>query len=773
MSNYSYPYITEHFKKVTPNHSNCKNALDFHKLAAYGAFDISNNFNGNPNELKNIFWRNIGRLCNYNDGKADCLLTDNRDSDNYKIKGGEQCSKVKNDYNNALSNLSLTSDLTYNYNLCGGDDESIIIEDVEVGKIIVNRSNDYIDECKDKPLTITKDTNRLKVSNRDDGKCQQLADEYLDKYKIHDANTRLFIKNEKDLQPMPGLVNVTEQNYNDFRDNWLRKYDRAKGESLCKGVTATNINDYNASMNNHYVNQINNKETSLLNINKTMFNDPAGQHAIQGKGPTWLDMNFLSCDREDYETLSIGERVKAKYINDHPFKSGWYGAQIKNTKDKWNAVCRNPQEPCCGMGVIKRVDEKRAKELEKEIKRIENVINDNISKRNGGILNPGFIKWKERWERNKINGPKEEGGTGYWSNSRESNCGEENTKSDAPNDYIPIPIYEGPVHTYVKTKESGVIEVSVEMKDDGEQIIKETKGGMEFPVEEIDDNYTVKARDWKEDDKTKQNKILPVFKDKEICKNYPVDYMCKNIPAQNGGDVIDEKFVDNVNKLFDTITEYDEIINNSQKKLDNLKDTLKNIGFECKCESKKYRTNPELFNDIIDKDKQGCNEMLDGLEYSIQFDNEAKVDMKDTEANTERWRTIDELKTGASWYINNRNNIHKDNKNIKQESGLIDNILKNDSDLDNTNLFTGFSDKLFGCKTKSRNINSARKTYTMDWNRLDDMGKLKYGFKGEDLHMKILSLTDKIKQKKNISTLFFTSFSIMLLYLIFKLKNKK
>ena len=105
MSNYSYPYITEHFKKVTPNHSNCKNALDFHKLAAYGAFDISNNFNGNPNELKNIFWRNIGRLCNYNDGKADCLLTDNRDSDNYKIKGGEQCSKVKNDYNNALSNL--------------------------------------------------------------------------------------------------------------------------------------------------------------------------------------------------------------------------------------------------------------------------------------------------------------------------------------------------------------------------------------------------------------------------------------------------------------------------------------------------------------------------------------------------------------------------------------------------------------------------------------------------------------------------------------------
>ena len=35
----------------------------------------------------------------------------------------------------------------------------------------------------------------------------------------------------------------------------------------------------------------------------------------------------------------------------------------------------------------------------------------------------------------------------------------------------------------------------------------------------------------------------------------------------------------------------------------------------------------------------------------------------------------------------------------------------------------------------------------MDWNRLDDMGKLKYGFKGEDLHTKILSLTDK-KTKK-------------------------
>ena len=61
----------------------------------------------------------------------------------------------------------------------------------------------------------------------------------------------------------------------------------------------------------------------------------------------------------------------------------------------------------------------------------------------------------------------------------------------------------------------------------------------------------------------------------------------------------------------------------------------------------------------------------------------------------------------------------------------------------------------------------------MDWNRLEDNGKLKYGFKGEELHMKILALTNKIKEKKNISILFLTSFSAMLLYLIFKLKNKK
>ncbi len=737
MSNYTYPYITEHFKKVSPNHPNCKNPLNFDKLAAYGAFDkgskdIRNNFKGNPNDLKTIFWRNIGRLCDYNDvGEVNCLPINNKVSDNYQIvSGGKKCTDAINEYGNALSNMSApTQDMESDYNLCGGGG-SINFDDVKAGKIIVNRDNDYIDECKNAPLTITKDVDRLKLS-KVDGKCQKLADKYLDTYKIDNENTRLFMKDEDYNYGIPGVVNRTEQNYNEFKSHWTGKFFREKDESLCKGLIATNINDYSASMNNHYVNQINNKETSLLNINKTMFNDPSGNNAIIGKGPTWLDMNFLSCDREDYEVLSIGERVKAKYINDHPFKSGWYGATIKNTKEKWNAVCRNPQEPCCGMGVIKPVDEKTAKQIEDEKKKIQNLIKEHTSKRNGNLFKPGFIQWKERWERNKINGP---GG----------------------NRYIPIPTYDEPVKIYVKTKESEIILVTVEMKDGEQQITDESNNNI--LVEDIDDNYTVKARDWVENDETKQKKILPVFQDN--CKNYPI---------KGGGQA--DNFVKNVNKLFKTISNHDKAIYENYNKLNELNNIK--IVQECKCETKKYRTNPELFNDIIDKDKQGCNEMLDGLQYSIQFDNEAGIDTTNNDNINPRWRTIDELKTGSSWYINNRNNIHKGNKQIEQESGLIDNILKNDSDLDNTNLFTGFSDKLFGCKTKTRNINSERKTYTMDWNRLDDMGKLKYGFKGEDLHMKILSLTDKIKQKKNISTLFFTSFSIMLLYLIFKLKNKK
>ena len=764
MSNYTYPYITEHFKEVYPNHPNCKNPLDFDKLAAYGAFDKENTVVGKPKDLKISFWRNIGRLCNYNDddGEAHCLPINNKVSDNYKIvSGGIKCTDAINEYNNMKpeEKPAVIANPNSSYNLCGGGG-SINIDDVKAGKIIVNRGNDnnYINDCFNEPLTITKATDRLKVSETS-SKCQKLADKYLDTYKNDNESTRLFMKDEDNNNGIPGLVNVTEQDYNQFKGDWEGKFIRERDESLCRGQIATNINDYSASMNNHYVNQINNKETSLLNINKTMFNDPSGNNAIIGKGPTWLDMNFLSCDREDYEVLSIGERVKAKYINDHPFKSGWYGATIKNTKEKWNAVCRNPQEPCCGMGVIKPVDEKTAKQIEDEKKKIQNLIKEHTSKRNGNLFKPGFIQWKDRWERNKINGP---GGndTYTWKNSCPSG-------KECPNDYIPIPTYDEPVKTYVKTKESEIILVTVEMKDGEQQITDESNNNI--LVEDIDDNYTVKARDWVENDETKQKKILPVFQDN--CKNYPITGYIPSIEAKNGGQEINDNFVKNVNKLFKTISNHDKAIYENYNKLNELNNIK--IVQECKCETKKYRTNPELFNDIIDKDKQGCNEMLDGLQYSIQFDNEAGIDTTNNDNINPRWRTIDELKTGSSWYINNRNNIHKANKQIEQESGLIDNILKNDSDLDNTNLFTGFSDKLFGCKTKTRNINSERKTYTMDWNRLDDMGKLKYGFKGEDLHMKILSLTDKIKQKKNISTLFFTSFSIMLLYLIFKLKNKK
>ena len=670
------------------------------------------------------------------------MAISDRISDNYKIKGGEQCSKVKENYLIELAaagvkNKEVPSDLTSNYNLCGGDGESIIIEDVEAGKIIVNRGNGYIDDCKDEALTITKEVDRLKV-NKVDGKCQKLADKYLDTYKIDNKDTHLFMKDEYNNNGIPGLVNVTEQNYTDFRNNWRRKYDRAKDESLCKGVTATNINDYNASMNKHYAGQIKYDQTSLLNINKTMFNDQAGQHAIQGKGPTWLDMNFLSCDREDYETLSIGEKVKAKYINDHPFKSGWYGAQIKNTKDKWNAVCRNPQEPCCGMGVLKPVNEKTDKEIKKEIKKIEGEIQELKSKRNGDVLKgSGYSDWKKRYDK---------------------------AKNQQQEKFCPIPEYE---------KGTEIIRF-VDLQSYGEEGIIRLRliypDGGSIP-QFIDDNGVtrgpVTVESWLKDVFEMDGEKYIIFD--QPARNYPIDIedtggmgVKKTFDKFDGG--FNSAYAKKANKAFKNIADADNNITDKYARLLELKNLQQGEPKICKCESKKYRTNPELFNDIIDKNKQGCNEMLDGLEYSIQFDNEGEVDMTDSGGSTERWRTIDELKTGASWYINNRNNIHKDNKNIKQESGLIDNILKNDSDLDNTNLFTGFSDKLFGCKTKSRNINSERKTYTMDWNRLDDMGKLKYGFKGEDLHMKILSLTDKIKQKKNISTLFYIIFNYVIIF---------
>ena len=98
--------------------------------------------------------------------------------------------EVKEDYENAdeFVKVSMESD----YNLCGGGG-SINFDDVKAGKIIVNRGNDYIDECKNEPLTISKGVDRLKVSEVD-GKCEKLADKYLDTYKIDNENTRLFIK---------------------------------------------------------------------------------------------------------------------------------------------------------------------------------------------------------------------------------------------------------------------------------------------------------------------------------------------------------------------------------------------------------------------------------------------------------------------------------------------------------------------------------------------------------------------------------------------------
>ena len=755
MSNYTYPYITEHFKEVYPNHPNCKNPLDFDKLAAYGAFDKENTVVGKPKDLKISFWRNIGRLCTYNEsdgqGTAECLQTNNRNSNNYKIvSGGIKCTDAINEYNDMKpeEKAAVIANPNSSYNLCGGGG-SINIDDVKAGKIIVNRGNDnnYINDCFNEPLTITKATDRLKVSEPI-SKCQKLAEKYLDTYKIDNENTRLFMKDEDNNNGIPGLVNVTEQDYSQFKDDWEGKFIRERDESLCKGQIATNINDYSVSMNNHYVNQINKKETSLLNINKTMFNDPDGKHAIKGKGPTWLDMNFLSCDREDYEVLSIGERVKAKYINDHPFKSGWYGATIKNTKEKWNPVCRNPQEPCCGMGVLKPVNEKTDKEIKKEIKKIEGEIGELKSKRNGGGLKgSGYSEWKKRYDKAK-------------------NKGEEK--------FCPIPKYKKgtEIIRYVDLQGYGGGEGITRLRI----IYSDEPSTPKF----IDDNGVTRGPDrqdgWLKEVFEMDGENYIIFDHQ--AQNYPIDIEATSgIGVEQGfnefGSGFGSAYIKKANKAFKNIADTDNNITDKYAQLLELRNLQEGEPKICKCETKKYRTNPELFNDIIEKDKQGCNEMLDGLQYSIQFDNEGVIDTTNNDNINPRWRTIDELKTGSSWYINNRNNIHKDNKKIEQESGLIDNILKNDSDLDNTNLFTGFSDKLFGCKTKSRNINRERKTYTMDWNRLDDMGKLKYGFKGEDLHMKILSLTDKIKQKKNISTLFFTSFSIMLLYLIFKLKNKK
>ena len=46
-------------------------------------------------------------------------------------------------------------------------------------------------------------------------------------------------------------------------------------------------------MNNHYVNQINNKETSLLNINKTMFNDPSGNNAYNRERTNMVEHEFF------------------------------------------------------------------------------------------------------------------------------------------------------------------------------------------------------------------------------------------------------------------------------------------------------------------------------------------------------------------------------------------------------------------------------------------------------------------------------------------------
>ena len=77
-----------------------------------------------------------------------------------------------------------------------------------------------------------------------------------------------------------------------------------------------------------------------------------------------------------------------------------------------------------------------------------------------------------------------------------------------------------------------------------------------------------------------------------------------------------------------------------------------------------------------------------------------------------------------------------------------------------------------GCKFVTKN-NEGRYTYKSDLIRLDENGKLKYGFNPEEVLNKQQKLLNQITKKKNISMLFLTSLSLLFFYLMIKIKNKK
>lgn len=755
MQNYDFKYIKDHFSQ--PGKGKCTTPLDYHKLLMYGAFDPEHTMS----DLSGQFWKNINRLCTYDENankKVDCRQSVQPSFMKYKKDGawmtcgGETVEAAEAKVREATAvDLPLAQEelekARERKNMCNE-------ADIGNGTLLV-QFNDTPHNCEKniKEITFNPESNRIDsvVATTDSEKCKALANEYLDVYSGKDGK---FMYHEEGRGGIP--LKIPEP---DFYKKWEEVFYKTQDNAGCHDIQATSINDYNMNMSNYYVSKVKQDYTNstLSNINKTLYNDPTGNNKIVGKGGTWLDMNFLSCDREDYELLSVDEKVKAKYINNHPYKSGWYNAKVKDTSKNWVPTCKNTQEQCCGVGEVKPINEKTDKQLEDEIKKAEAAIADYTSKREGNLFSPGYVRWKDRWERNK-------GRIGDF---------QSNKQSTTPESFIPIPRYDIAVSRYVKTKktsdkESEFIEVKLLPTDETMNAEGFVKQDIVFPdsfkMDDIDEHYIVKS--------TVGTWMIPFFQ-KENCINYPITGYIPTLSAAKGSQEINDNFVKNVNKLFKTISKYDKLIYETREKLKQLEEDRASNPKECKCESKKYRTNDVLKydSDIVPRDKQGCNEMLNGLLYSIQFDNEGEIDMKTND--TPRWRTIDELKTGAAWYTNNQNSIDERVNGIDKESGLINNIIKNDSDLDNTNLLTGFSDKLFGCKTQFGKTDNSRKTYTMDWKRLKDNGKLKYGFKGEELHMKILALTNKIKEKKNISILFLTSFSAMLLYLIFKLKNKK
>ena len=70
-------------------------------------------------------------------------------------------------------------------------------------------------------------------------------------------------------------------------------------------------------------------------------------------------------------------------------------------------------------------------------------------------------------------------------------------------------------------------------------------------------------------------------------------------------------------------------------------------------------------------------------------------------------------------------------------------------------------------------IPSGRYSYTMDTLRLKDNGKLKYGFRPEEITTKKQKMLELIKNKKTTQMLFLTSVSLLFFYLMIKIKNKK